>query len=206
MPRLTRIPAARHTRPMPCPGRRIRMKAPTAEDEIARTTAVASPPRPGFGPVAIRPRPTTRQDIAKSQPRTGADGRRTRLKLVDIAGSSIAIVPRTLRHAVALKYRYAVVAHVAPLAIRLLGPLEVTVGTRPVVVDTRKALAIVALVAAEGRPFAREELAAMFWPNADDEAARGALRRTLSALRNGVADRGLLIERTRVALDSDSAW
>ena len=46
--------------------------------------------------------------------------------------------------------------------------------------DTRKALAIVALVAAEGRPFARDELAAMFWPEADDEAARGALRRTLS--------------------------
>ncbi len=46
-------------------------------------------------------------------------------------------------------------------------------GDRPVVVDTRKALAIVALVAAEGRPFARDELAAMFWPDADDEAARG---------------------------------
>ena len=44
---------------------------------------------------------------------------------------------------------------------------------RPIVVDTRKALAIVALVAAEGRPFARDELAAMFWPEADDEAARG---------------------------------
>ncbi|MEP6639268.1 MAG: AAA family ATPase, partial [Chloroflexota bacterium] len=71
----------------------------------------------------------------------------------------------------------------------------------PVVVDTRKALAIVALVAAEGRPFARDELAAMFWPDADDAAARGALRRTLSALRTAVADAGLQIERTRVALD-----
>ena len=71
----------------------------------------------------------------------------------------------------------------------------------PIVVDTRKALAIVALVAAEGRPFARDELAAMFWPEADDEAARGALRRTLSALRTAVGDAGLLIERTRVALD-----
>ena len=89
----------------------------------------------------------------------------------------------------------------ALLSIRLLGPLEVTVAGRPIVVDTRKALAIVALVAAEGRPFARDELAAMFWPEADDEAARGALRRTLSALRTAAGDTGLAIGRTQVALD-----
>jgi len=41
------------------------------------------------------------------------------------------------------------------LQIRLLGPLEVMVAGTPVVVDTRKALAIVALVAGEGRPFGR---------------------------------------------------
>ena len=92
------------------------------------------------------------------------------------------------------------------LQIRLLGPLEVTVAGRPVVVDTRKALAIVALVAAEGRPFARDELAAMFWPDADDEAARGALRRTLSALRAAVADEGLRIERSRILLEPGTAW
>ena len=80
-----------------------------------------------------------------------------------------------------------------------------TVGGGQVVVDTRKALAIVALVAGEGRPFARDELAAMFWPEADDEAARGALRRTLSALRSAVDGPGLLIERTRVALDPAAA-
>ena len=87
------------------------------------------------------------------------------------------------------------------LSIRLLGPLEVAVAGRPIVVDTRKALAIVALVAAEGRPFARDELAAMFWAEADDEAARGALRRTLSALRTAVGGSGLVIGRAQVALD-----
>jgi len=89
----------------------------------------------------------------------------------------------------------------ASLSVRLLGPLEVAIAGRPIVVDTRKALAIVALVAAEGRPFARDELAAMFWPEADDEAARGALRRTLSALRAAVGASGLVIDRTQVALD-----
>ena len=34
----------------------------------------------------------------------------------------------------------------------------------------------------------------MFWPDADDEAARGALRRTLSALRTAVGDQGLIID------------
>ena len=92
------------------------------------------------------------------------------------------------------------------LRIRLLGPLEVEVGGRPIVVDTRKALAIIALVSAEGRPFARDELAAMFWPDADDEAARGALRRTLSALRTAVGDQGLTIDRARVTLDPKTCW
>jgi DNA-binding SARP family transcriptional activator/tetratricopeptide (TPR) repeat protein len=87
------------------------------------------------------------------------------------------------------------------LQVRVLGPLEVIMTGRPIVVDTRKALAIVALVAAEGRPFARDELAAMLWPDADDESARGALRRTLSTLRSAIGDGGLVIERTRVALD-----
>lgn len=91
------------------------------------------------------------------------------------------------------------------LSIRLLGPLEVAVAGRSIVVDTRKALAIVALVAAEGRPFARDELAAMFWPEADDEAARGALRRTLSALRTAVKGSGLVIGRTQVALDPSAS-
>ena len=91
------------------------------------------------------------------------------------------------------------------LSIRLLGPVEVAVHGRPIVVDTRKALAIVALVAAEGRPFARDELAAMFWPEADGDAARSALRRTLSVLRTAVGESGLVIERTRVAIDQ-ATW
>jgi DNA-binding SARP family transcriptional activator/tetratricopeptide (TPR) repeat protein len=102
-------------------------------------------------------------------------------------------------------YRYAMRARGTLLRVRLLGPLEVAVGERPVVVDTRKALAIVALVAAEGRPFARDELAVMFWPEADDESARGALRRTLSSLRTAIGPVGLMIDRSQVALDPDAS-
>jgi len=105
-----------------------------------------------------------------------------------------------------MRYRHAVAPPDRRLGIRLLGPLEVRVGGSAIEVDTRKALAIVALVAAEGRAFARDELAAMFWPEADDDSARGALRRTLSSLRTAAAGAdGILIERTRVALDPGTA-
>ena len=87
------------------------------------------------------------------------------------------------------------------LDIRLIGPLEVLVDGRPLVVDTRKAVAILAVLAAEGRPFARDELAALLWPDADDTAARGALRRTLSTMRSAIGDGPLIIDRSRVDLD-----
>lgn len=92
----------------------------------------------------------------------------------------------------------AVNAH--PLEIRVLGPLEVLVDGAPLVVDTRKALAILVLLAVDARPYAREELAAMLWPEADNESARGALRRTLSVLRAGLGDRWLDVDRSAVSL------
>ncbi len=77
---------------------------------------------------------------------------------------------------------------------------------RPLVVDTRKAVAILAMLAAEARPFARDELAALLWPDSDDTAARGALRRTLSTLRSAIGDGPLVIERTLVDLDRRRVW
>ena len=104
-------------------------------------------------------------------------------------------------------YRYAMPDAALPgLTIRVLGPLEVHVDGTPLVVDTRKALAILALLAVERRPFARDELAAMLWPEADDESAHGALRRTLSVLRASLGNRWLLVDRSSVALDPAEAW
>ena len=90
------------------------------------------------------------------------------------------------------------------LEIRVLGPLEVLVDGSPLRVDTRKALAILALLAVEGRPYARDELAAMFWPESDDESARGAFRRTLSVLRSALGERWLRVDRSTVALATDA--
>ena len=75
---------------------------------------------------------------------------------------------------------------------------------QPLQVDTRKAVAILALLAGEGRTFARDELAALLWADSDDAAARGALRRTLSVLRSAIDADVLRIDRSRVALDPRS--
>lgn len=90
------------------------------------------------------------------------------------------------------------------LEIRLLGPAEVLVSGRPLAVDTRKAVAILALLAADGRPYARDELAALLWPESDESAAHGALRRTLSVMRGAIDGAALRIDRARVWLDAAS--
>lgn len=87
-----------------------------------------------------------------------------------------------------------------------MGPLEVRIDDRPLVVDTRKALAILALLAVEDRPFGRDELAALLWPESDDVSARGALRRTLSVLRAALGDRWLEIDRALVSLVRTGLW
>jgi len=87
------------------------------------------------------------------------------------------------------------------LDIRLLGPPQILVDGSPLVVDTRKAIAILILLAADGRPYGRSELAALLWPDADEPAARGALRRTLSSLRSAVGTNVLVVDRMNVDLE-----
>jgi DNA-binding SARP family transcriptional activator len=82
--------------------------------------------------------------------------------------------------------------------ISLLGPPRVERSGEPVAFDTRKALAIVAYLALEGRQ-ARDRLATLLWPDADTERARGALRRTLSTLRAAIGE-ALVTEGASVAL------
>jgi len=67
--------------------------------------------------------------------------------------------------------------------------------------DTRKATALIAYLAVTGQPQARDSLAALLWPDADAERARGALRRTLSTLRTGLGGEELHVEGVRIALD-----
>src|SRR5712664_1186745 len=68
---------------------------------------------------------------------------------------------------------------VAGLGLALLGPPVITWDGRPVSFDTKKATAVLALLAVEGRELSRERLAALLWPETDTSRARASLRRTL---------------------------
>ena len=85
--------------------------------------------------------------------------------------------------------------------VALFGPPRVLVDGRPLEVDTRKAVALLAyLCLAEHGRASRDALAAILWPERDREHARGALRRTLSVLRGGLGANRLEVDRSNVAL------
>jgi DNA-binding SARP family transcriptional activator len=88
----------------------------------------------------------------------------------------------------------------AQLVIRLLGAPGIVRDGVPIVVDTRKALALLAYLAITGRSHARQALAALLWPEYDDEHARGALRRTLSTLRTALGQSCLAVDRETIGL------
>ena len=76
------------------------------------------------------------------------------------------------------------------LAIRLLGPLQVTLDGNPVTAfESDKVRALLAyLVVESNRPHRREALAGLLWPEWSERAARANLRRALSNLRKTIGD------------------
>ena len=87
------------------------------------------------------------------------------------------------------------------LSLALLGPPVVRRDGAPVTFDTRKATALLALLAVTGREHSREQLAALLWPDADSAKGRASLRRTLSVTAAVMGD-GLVISRAAVALNA----
>lgn len=69
------------------------------------------------------------------------------------------------------------------LKLRLLGFPEFSLNGRPIELALRKAAALVIYLAEAGGPVARDVAATLLWPEADAEAARARLRRTLYKVR-----------------------
>src|SRR5688572_18153404 len=100
------------------------------------------------------------------------------------------------------------------LRLAFLGTPEVDHSDRVITFPTRKALALLAYLAVEGGRHTREAIAALFWPESDEEQARGSLRYTLTALRGAlgeandvphvVADRGGLGFNTSASVELDT--
>ena len=90
-----------------------------------------------------------------------------------------------------------------PLTIELLGPVQVAVDGRPLVVDTRKAVALLAYLAVTGRAHDRAHLVDLLWPDYDEGRGRATLRRTLSTLRSGVGEERVSVDRASVGLEPE---
>jgi DNA-binding SARP family transcriptional activator len=86
------------------------------------------------------------------------------------------------------------------LSLALLGPPVVRRDGMPVSFDTRKAIALLAVLAVTGREHSREQLADLLWPDADSAKGRASLRRTLSVTA-AVMGTGLTITRAAVTLE-----
>ena len=86
------------------------------------------------------------------------------------------------------------------LSLALLGPPVVRRDGAPVTFDTRKATALLALLAVTGREHSRDQLVDLLWPEADSVKGRASLRRTLSVTAAAMGD-GLIISRAAVALE-----
>ena len=71
------------------------------------------------------------------------------------------------------------------LTLEFLGPPRVVRDGTLVVVDTRKAVALLAYLAVTGQPHGRDASLAVLWPEYDQPSARASLRRTLSAPGRG---------------------
>jgi len=85
------------------------------------------------------------------------------------------------------------------LSLALLGPPVVQRDGVPVTFDTRKAIALLALLGVTGREHSREQLADLLWPEADSAKGRASLRRTLSVTAAAMGA-GLTISRASVSL------
>lgn len=85
------------------------------------------------------------------------------------------------------------------LRLLLLGSPEIEYDDRPVKLDTRKAVALLAYLAVTRQRQGRDKLAALLWP--EYEEARGALRRTLSVLNRATHGQYLEVDRESVRLN-----
>ncbi|GAB4433264.1 MAG: AAA family ATPase [Anaerolineae bacterium] len=86
------------------------------------------------------------------------------------------------------------------LTLFLLGSPRLERDGQPVEVDTRKAIALMAYLAVTRQSHSRDALATLLWPDYDQTHARGALRRTLSALNKALAGEWLEVDRETIGL------
>jgi predicted ATPase/DNA-binding SARP family transcriptional activator len=93
---------------------------------------------------------------------------------------------------------------VSRLTLCLLGQPRIERDGAPVMVDTRKAIALIAYVAVTRQPHSRDALAALLWPEYDHIRAYANLRRTIWALNKALAGDYLDIDRDTIGLNPNA--
>jgi len=84
----------------------------------------------------------------------------------------------------------------------LLGTFRIEHKTQPIHLPTRKVEALLAYLILHLGPHSREKLAALFWGDSSDTAARGSLRKALTLLRKHIDSEIVLANRENVELNS----
>src|SRR3954447_26025577 len=98
------------------------------------------------------------------------------------------------------------------LSLHLFGMPEVRQAGRVLSFPTRKALALLLYLANEDGAQSRERIAALLWPESDEERSRGALRSTLGLLRATLRSAAVQVEtlligeRDRLGFVRGDAW
>jgi DNA-binding SARP family transcriptional activator len=87
------------------------------------------------------------------------------------------------------------------LDIKLLGSPKVSMEGRAARFGTKKALALLCYLAAEGGSHPRKELAELLWPKSDRRSARTDLRTTLSRLRKTLGKDALVARGNSEGVD-----
>jgi DNA-binding SARP family transcriptional activator len=88
----------------------------------------------------------------------------------------------------------------ARLELQLFGYPSARLDGRSLDLSLRKGLALLAYLADAAGPVGRDHVASLLWPEADEEAARGRLRRTLHKIRLAFASEVIDADRTSLRL------
>jgi DNA-binding SARP family transcriptional activator len=88
----------------------------------------------------------------------------------------------------------------------LFGTPRILVQGSPVEIERRKALALAAYLVLTEIPVSRDAVAALLWPDSDQERARNALRTTLSALTGLAPEPWLVVDRASIEVNRDAVW
>lgn len=88
----------------------------------------------------------------------------------------------------------------------LFGTPRIDYQNQTIKIARRKALALAAYLALSQQPQSRDVVAALLWPEMDDDRARASLRSTLSALTIPIPISWLQTDRATLALKPDAVW